>query len=178
MEATGASDFASQVAAVKSNVIGAKTTSMYLRGISRYLVWLYSNRRNVLSNNLLQVVEHPDNNFLDGDDSHGHTLKLDGALYFLEMNPSVPPIQYELHNASDFEQFIMSLKSRTGEKPGQSVYDSMRSRLFHLYRRYGRLMSVEFAADLTMYQSVRGNIGAVENPPVNMPPSAFYNGNT
>ncbi|KAG2769607.1 hypothetical protein PC129_g2963 [Phytophthora cactorum] len=34
-------DLASQVEAVKNNVIGEKTVKMYLRGISRYLVRLY-----------------------------------------------------------------------------------------------------------------------------------------
>jgi len=42
-------DLVSEVEAVKNNVIGEKTVKMYSRGISRYMVWLYRNRRNVLS---------------------------------------------------------------------------------------------------------------------------------
>ncbi|KAG2767935.1 hypothetical protein PC129_g20234 [Phytophthora cactorum] len=49
-------DIASQVEAVKYNVIGQKTVKMYLRGISRYLVWLCQNKRSILSDELLEVV--------------------------------------------------------------------------------------------------------------------------
>ncbi|EGZ07134.1 hypothetical protein PHYSODRAFT_530973, partial [Phytophthora sojae] len=66
-------------------------------------------------------------------------------------NPGVPPINYDQHRADDFEQFLLSLRNRSGDKPGQSVYDSMRSSLFHLYRGYGRSMTPEFAADLTVF---------------------------
>ncbi|KAG3058467.1 hypothetical protein PI124_g23315 [Phytophthora idaei] len=46
-------DFASQVEAIKNNVIGEETVKIYLRGISRYLVWLYQNKRSLLSDELL-----------------------------------------------------------------------------------------------------------------------------
>ncbi|KAF1787992.1 hypothetical protein GQ600_27742 [Phytophthora cactorum] len=88
-------DLASQVEAIKNNVIGEETVKINLRGISRYL--------------------------------------------------------YDLHAADDFEKFSMSLTARNGGKPGQSVYDAMRSSLFHLYRGYGRSMSVEFDADATVF---------------------------
>jgi hypothetical protein len=45
----------------------------------------------------------------------------------------------------------MSLTGRSGGKPGQSVYDSMRSSLFHLYRGYGRSIPPEFTGDLTLF---------------------------
>ncbi|ETI38291.1 hypothetical protein F443_15947 [Phytophthora nicotianae P1569] len=60
-------------------------------------------------------------------------------------------IQYEQHRATDFEGFLLSLKSRNGGKPGISVYNSFRSALFHLYRGYGRSMDVDFAADVTLF---------------------------
>lgn len=49
-----AMDLEEQVKAVKSNVVTTKTTKMYSRGISRYLLWLYNNKRSVLSDAFLQ----------------------------------------------------------------------------------------------------------------------------
>ncbi|KAG6941606.1 hypothetical protein JG687_00019549 [Phytophthora cactorum] len=46
-------DLASQVEAIKNNVIGEETVKINLRGISRYLVWFYQNKRSLLSDELL-----------------------------------------------------------------------------------------------------------------------------
>ncbi|ETP41960.1 hypothetical protein F442_11050 [Phytophthora nicotianae P10297] len=49
----GGEDLDAQIEAVKSNIIGSKTATMYLRGMSRYIAWLYTYKRNVLSGELL-----------------------------------------------------------------------------------------------------------------------------
>ncbi|POM69448.1 Hypothetical protein PHPALM_14262 [Phytophthora palmivora] len=69
----------------------------------------------------------------------------------MEENREVSPLNYDLHEPDDFEEFLMSLSGRSGGKPGRSVYDSMRSSLFHLYRGYGQTMSPEFAGNLTLF---------------------------
>ncbi|KAF1777456.1 hypothetical protein GQ600_17088 [Phytophthora cactorum] len=122
-------DLASQVEADKNNVIGEKT--VYLRGISRYLVWLYQNKRSLLSDELLEVVGNNEEAYLVQNEAGVGSLKKDAVLQFMRENTT--------------------LTARNEGKPGQSVYDSMRSILFHLYRGYGRSMSVEFAADLTVF---------------------------
>ncbi|POM59369.1 hypothetical protein PHPALM_31912 [Phytophthora palmivora] len=66
----------------------------------------------------------------------------------MEENREVSPLNYDLHEPDDFEEFFMSLSGRSGGKPGRSVYDSMCSSLFHLYRGYGQTMSPEFAGSL------------------------------
>ncbi|KAF1782324.1 hypothetical protein GQ600_8793 [Phytophthora cactorum] len=76
------------------------------------------------------------------------SLKKDAVLQFMRENTTVPPIQHDLHAADDFEKFLMSLTARNGGKSGQPVYDSMR---LSLHRGYGRSMSMEFAADLTVF---------------------------
>jgi hypothetical protein len=141
-------DLVSEVEALKNNDIGEKTVKMYSRGISRYMVWLYRNRRNVLSDELLSAIQEDD---VGIDDVGVVTISQDDILRFVRENATVPLINYDAHRANDFEEFLMSLTSRSGGKPGQSVYDSMRSSLFHLYRKYGRSMSVDFAADLTVF---------------------------
>ncbi|KAG2920364.1 hypothetical protein PC116_g18144 [Phytophthora cactorum] len=143
-------DLASQVKSVKSNVIGEKTVTMYLRGISRYMVWLFQNKRSLLSDELLEVVGNNEEAYREHKEAGVGPLKKDAVLQSMRENTTVPPIQYDLHAADDFEKFLISLTARNGGKPGQSVYDSMRSSLFRLYRGYGRSMSVEFAADLTI----------------------------
>ncbi|KAG6953362.1 hypothetical protein JG688_00012852 [Phytophthora aleatoria] len=132
-------DLASQVEAVKNNVIDEKTVKMYLRGISRYLVWLYQNKRSPLSDELLEVVGNYEEAYLEHNEAGVGSLK-DGVLQFMRENTTVSPIQYDLHAADDFEKFLMSfLTARNGGKPGQSVYDSMRSSLFHFIVDMGAL---------------------------------------
>ncbi|POM77572.1 LOW QUALITY PROTEIN: Hypothetical protein PHPALM_5026 [Phytophthora palmivora] len=69
----------------------------------------------------------------------------------MEENREVSPLNYDLHELDDFEELLMSLSGRSGGKPGRSVYDSMRSSLFHLYRGYGQIMSLKFAGNLTLF---------------------------
>eukprot|EP00644_Phytophthora_capsici_P001969 jgi/Phyca11/128236/e_gw1.74.227.1 len=45
----------------------------------------------------------------------------------------------------------MSLRKRDGKKPGKSVYSSMRSSLFHLYRTYNVKMPTEFDDELKRF---------------------------
>ncbi|POM59716.1 hypothetical protein PHPALM_31511 [Phytophthora palmivora] len=66
----------------------------------------------------------------------------------MEENREVSPLNYDLHEPDDFEKFLMSLGGRSGGKPGRSVYDSMRSSLFHLYRGYGQTMSPKILESL------------------------------
>ncbi|ETN24853.1 hypothetical protein PPTG_01032 [Phytophthora nicotianae INRA-310] len=144
----GGEDLDAQIEAVKSNIIGSKTATMYLRGMSRYIAWLYTNKRDVLSGELLSALR--DDAF--EDDGTGYlSLKVNGVLRFIRENAKVPLIQFKQHRATDFEGLLLSLKSRNGGKPGISVYNSFRSALFHLYRGYGRSMDVDFAADVTLF---------------------------
>ncbi|EGZ18442.1 hypothetical protein PHYSODRAFT_415190, partial [Phytophthora sojae] len=137
-----------QVQAVKHNVIGQKTVKTYVRGICRYVAWLYKNQRNVLSDACLGALQDDD---FDPNELEMTSLKQSSIADFMTENPGVSPINYDQHRADDFEQFLLSLRNRSGYKPDQSVYDSMRSSLFHLYRGYGRSMTPEFAADLTVF---------------------------
>ncbi|GMF32552.1 unnamed protein product [Phytophthora lilii] len=140
-------DLALQEATEKSKVIGAKTMKMYRRGISRCLVWLYQHNRNILSDDFLGALPEED---LKENAIGILSLTIAGARRFLtQAQPKVPPINFALHQAEDFEKFLCSLANKDGGKPGQSVYDSMRSSLFHLYRGCGCSMSVDFAANLT-----------------------------
>ncbi|KAF1787860.1 hypothetical protein GQ600_12869 [Phytophthora cactorum] len=70
-------DLASQVEAVKNNVIGEKTVKMYLRGISCYLVWLYQNKSSLLSNGLLEVVGNNEEAYLEHNEAGVGSLKKD-----------------------------------------------------------------------------------------------------
>ncbi|ETN15675.1 hypothetical protein PPTG_06902 [Phytophthora nicotianae INRA-310] len=141
-------DLDGQIEAVNSNIIGSKTATMYLRGMSRYIAWLYTNKRDVLSGELLSALR---DDALEDDGTGYLSLKVNGVLRFIRENAKVPLIQFEQHRATDFEGFLLSLKCRNGGKPGISVYNSLRSALFHLYRGYGRSMDVDFAADVTLF---------------------------
>ncbi|GMF53385.1 unnamed protein product [Phytophthora fragariaefolia] len=55
-----ADDLASQVMAVKGNVIGKKTVAMYTRSICRYVARLYNNKGNVLSDSYLAALHEDD----------------------------------------------------------------------------------------------------------------------
>ncbi|ETI55516.1 hypothetical protein F443_01795, partial [Phytophthora nicotianae P1569] len=119
-------DFDGQIEAVNSNIIGSKTATMYLRGMSRYIAWLYTNKRDVLSGELLSALR---DDALEDDGTGYLSLKVNGVLRFIRENA----------------------KCRNGGKPGISVYNSLRSALFHLYRGCGRSMDVDFAADVTLF---------------------------
>ncbi|KAG6976072.1 hypothetical protein JG688_00001707 [Phytophthora aleatoria] len=91
-----------------------------------------ANKRSLLSDELLEVVGNNEEAYLEHNEAGVGSLKKDAVFQFMRENTTVPPIQYDLHAADDFEKVLMSLTARNGGKPGQSVYDSMRSSLFHL----------------------------------------------
>ncbi|KAG3025590.1 hypothetical protein PC123_g6819 [Phytophthora cactorum] len=93
-------NLACQVEAVKNNVIGEKTVKMYLRGISCYLVWLYQNKRSLLSDGLLEVVGNNEEAYLEHNDTGVGSLKKDAVLQFMRENSTVPPIQYDASSRS------------------------------------------------------------------------------
>lgn len=69
----------------------------------------------------------------------------------MESNHDIELINYELHTPVDFEHFILYLRRQDGSALDFSVYGSMRSSLFHLYRAYGRTVPSDFQADLTVF---------------------------
>ncbi|KAG2811361.1 hypothetical protein PC119_g16502 [Phytophthora cactorum] len=85
-------DLASQVKSVKSNVIGEKTVTMYLRGISRYMVWLFQNKRSLLSDELLEVVGNNEEAYREHKEAGVGPLKKDAVLQSMRENTTVPPI--------------------------------------------------------------------------------------
>ncbi|KAF1787535.1 hypothetical protein GQ600_2454 [Phytophthora cactorum] len=103
-------DLASQVESVKSNVIGEKTVKMYLRGISRYLVWLYQNKRILLSDELLEVVGNNEEAYREHKEAGVGSLKKDAVLQSMRENTTVPhPVRPS--RCGRFEKFLIVVNS-------------------------------------------------------------------
>ncbi|KAG1692307.1 hypothetical protein DVH05_025477 [Phytophthora capsici] len=56
----GGEGLEAQIEAVKSNIIGCETAGMYLRGMSRFIAWLYTYKRKGLREELLSALRDDD----------------------------------------------------------------------------------------------------------------------
>ncbi|KAF1795773.1 hypothetical protein GQ600_8216 [Phytophthora cactorum] len=70
---------------------------MYLRGISRYLVWRYQNKRSLLSDELLEVVGNNEEAYLEHNEAGVGSLKKDAVLQFMREN-TTPVMEESLVN--------------------------------------------------------------------------------
>ncbi|GMF51240.1 unnamed protein product [Phytophthora fragariaefolia] len=91
-----ADDLASQVMAVRGDVIGKKTVAMYTRLIYHYVAWLYNSKRNVSSDSYLAALHEDD---LEQNEAGIMPLKWTSVSHFIADHPNVSPINYDLHRA-------------------------------------------------------------------------------
>jgi hypothetical protein len=133
------------VDAVRGNIIGRKSRSVYINGIVRYVLWLHENKPDALATSLRARLHALDDTSVHEQDAKAIVH------HFVSAIPLTSPIDLTAATARDFECFLVSLRKADGTLPGKAVYGSMRSSLFHLYRECEVTMPVEFAAELTLF---------------------------
>lgn len=129
-----------EVAEYRSNTVSSKSRSVYRNSVAKYLDWLYDHKPDVLSHELIEVI-----NEIEGNRMKGIKAILS------EVDPEMPPIKFEDFTAPDFMVWIASLRTPTGRKPRYSTYNGHRSALFNLLRDYGVTMSTTLELELARH---------------------------
>ncbi|KAF1777862.1 hypothetical protein GQ600_25081 [Phytophthora cactorum] len=127
-----------QVQIVRSNTVNPKSKSVYLYGIVKYILWLHANKPDIVDPSLRILLS----SVVAEDDDEAYKQKKQ-----IRQSP-VNPLVAEVN---DFECFLMSLRKKDGKSPGKSVYSSMRSSLFHLYRLYDIQMPENYNSELKKF---------------------------
>ncbi|GMF24267.1 unnamed protein product [Phytophthora fragariaefolia] len=78
---------------------------MFTRSICRYVAWLYNNKKNFLIDSYLAALHEDD---LEQDEAGIMSLKRTSVSRFIADHPNGSPINYHLHRAQDFEEFLWS----------------------------------------------------------------------
>ncbi|KAJ0399556.1 hypothetical protein ATCC90586_002932 [Pythium insidiosum] len=63
----------------------------------------------------------------------------------------LPPVEFSRLEASDFVQWLLSLKKQDGSQLGYAAFNNHRAALFNLYREYQFTMSVNLKSELSTY---------------------------
>lgn len=114
--------------------ITAGTRNNYIRDSTRFIVWLATNKPELLTSQFTDVSDPKEiRNSLKAHDR------------------AIPPIFFERILPEDFIQYILSLKKADGSLPGWSVYNANRSALSNLFRDYGQTMNAHLESELTIY---------------------------
>ncbi|KAG6955980.1 hypothetical protein JG688_00011640 [Phytophthora aleatoria] len=127
-----------QVQIVRSNTVNSKSKSVYLYGIVKYILWLHANKPDIVDPSLRILLS----SVVAEDDDEAYKQKQQ------DVQSPVNPLVAEVN---DFECFLMSLRKKDGKSPGKSVYSSMRSSLFHLYRLYDIQMPENYNSELKKF---------------------------
>ncbi|POM68001.1 Hypothetical protein PHPALM_15891 [Phytophthora palmivora] len=113
----------------------------------KFVLWLHINMPEVVTTQLNDRL----NEVRQTEDTLALKEKNLSIKHFMRDNSSQPPVDLLRITPENFECFLMSLRKKNGKRPSKSVYSSMRSSLFHLYRIYNVKMPVAFGNDLKCF---------------------------
>ena len=94
----------------------------------KFLKWLWTNKRDVLSLEFIGGVENEETGPLDE--------YIDGITH-PPVNKERPPLRWDKLSAHDFMGYLTTLVKKDGSKPSPSTYSGHRSALYNLYLEFG-----------------------------------------
>ncbi|ETN18946.1 hypothetical protein PPTG_04389 [Phytophthora nicotianae INRA-310] len=136
-----------EVQMVRNNTVNAKSKSVYLYGIIKYVLWLHDHKPGVVEPSLRALLD----TVATDDTTEAYKQKQSHVKLYVESDRREPPLDLVDSNVHDFECFLMSLRKKDGKKPGKSLYGSMRSSIFHLYRLYDVQMPENYDNELRKF---------------------------
>ena len=105
-----------EVEFIRSNTIASNSKNIYINSSSKFLIWLYQVKPDSLTNQFIGFVNE-------------HGVSTNTMKNFLGQKDE-KPLKFEGLNANDFMLWLVSLRTKSGEKPGYSTYNSHRSIYF------------------------------------------------
>ncbi|ETP39256.1 hypothetical protein F442_13275 [Phytophthora nicotianae P10297] len=121
-----------EVQMVRNYTVNAKSKSVYLYGIIKYVLWFHDHKPGVVEPSLRALLD----TVTTDDTTEAYKQKQSHVKLYVECDRREQPLDLVDSNVHNFECFLMSLRKKAGKKPGKSLNGSMRSSLFHLYRLY------------------------------------------
>lgn len=138
------SSLAARVRQIRANTISSKSRQKYRASQTRYLAWLINYKPQLVCMDFAaRVYSKALTSDIDMRDAIQEVMKED-------KDAECPPIFFELLDATDFIEWLMTLEG-SGGALGFSTYNGHRSALYNLFHQYKRIMSTELSAEMSTH---------------------------
>jgi hypothetical protein len=132
------------------NTVAPSSRKSYISSMGRYLFWLFRNKPHRLTEQFRAglAADCPDG-----------PLKARAALFL--RSSTTPPIQFAELEASDFLEWIITLRKPNGDTPGTSTYNTHRTALTYIFVYYGAQQGDRFKLEVaTHYRGLKRQVAA------------------
>ena len=139
-------DLQTRVDAVREARISPSTRKLYRGSMTKFLLWLYENNRDLLDPRFLEGI--PDGQSLTKD----YIRQVLGPPAILDRRP----IQFDAITANDFLLWIVSMRKSDDTELGSSALSTHRSAFFNLFKDFRETMPSEVSEELaTSFQGIK-----------------------
>lgn len=134
---------------LKDNCISQNSKTTYTSSLVLFLTYIYRYDTHLLHNSWIKTIK----TFSFGIQNEKQKEKAEKkTIKKLLMNGDndCPPLDFGSYSAQHFMKYLLSLQTKDGERLGLSSYNSRRSALFHLFRKYGAKQESKFGEELAI----------------------------
>jgi hypothetical protein len=142
---------------VKSSTLAEKSRNIYINKCVQFIQWLDKNYPETLTEEFRVGKSRMSVLFLQsylGDRTSiqdGERLKQCYIKDILRTPNGTSPIRFEQISVAIVQRFFGSLKMANGKRPGQGVYNTVRSAIKHLFRLYDQTLSAEMESAMKTF---------------------------
>ena len=122
-----------EVNEIRNNTVSAKSRAVYVNSNVNFIRWLHEHKRHLLNGEFIAASDNMSK----------------ASIKRLLNQRAIHPILFDDITAAEFMTWIVSLRTKSGSKPGYSSCNGHRSAFFNLFRTYGQIMNQELASELT-----------------------------
>ncbi len=118
-------DLQEQTTHIRSQMISTRSRVVYTSSMIHFLRWTFEYKPHLITDQFRGIVED------------GNLPTRQDVIDFLSLRPRIPPLRFDDLQATDFINWVLSVRKTDGSIPVYSTLNGYRSALSNLFRDYG-----------------------------------------